>query len=74
MSTAADMVALYTQAEADILAHGQSSAIEGRSLTTADLAEVRAGRLEWEQRAAAEGRAAAGRGGMGYSVARFDGQ
>ena len=65
------MVELYTQAEADILAHGQSSAFEGRTLTTADLGEVRAGRLEWERKAAAVQRAASGQPRTGYSVARF---
>ena len=49
--TASQMVDLYVQAEADILAHGQSSAFEGRSLTTADLGEIRRGRREWEVRA-----------------------
>lgn len=52
--TAAEMRALYETAEADILANGQSSAFTGRTLTLADLAEVRRARQEWERRALAE--------------------
>jgi hypothetical protein len=71
-TTASDMVDLYTQAEADILAHGQSSAFNGRLLTTANLSEIRTGRQEWERRAAADARAAAGRSNTGAAFARFD--
>jgi len=71
MSTAADMLALYLAAEADILTHGQSSAIDGRTLTLADLEMIRAGRAEWERKAAAA--AAVARGGTsGYRLARMD--
>ena len=58
MSTATDMRDLYLQAEQDILRHGQSTAFAGRTLTTADLPSIRAGRKEWEARAAAESRPA----------------
>jgi hypothetical protein len=66
------MIDLYLQAEADILAHGQSSAFQGRILTTADLLQIRQGRQEWERRASAEARAAAGRSNTGAAFARFD--
>lgn len=51
-----DTAAAYLQAELDILQHGKSSAIGDRTLTMADLAEVRAGRKEWEARARSEAR------------------
>jgi hypothetical protein len=66
------MIDLYLQAEADILAHGQSSAFKGSILTTADLLQIRQGRQEWERRASAEARAAAGRSNTGAALARFD--
>jgi hypothetical protein len=72
MSTASDMLAKYLQAEADLLDHGQSSAFQGRMLSMADLAEIRAGRREWEAKVAQETAIAAGRGGTQWSVARFD--
>lgn len=54
MSTATDMLALYVAAESDILTNGSSSAFGDQALTMANLAEVRAGRREWEKRVAAE--------------------
>lgn len=58
MSTTTDMRDAYLAAELDILQHGRTTSIEGRTLTTADLPEIIAGRKEWERRAIAEARAA----------------
>ena len=50
LSRAQSRLALYYAAEADILERGQSYAIRGRSLTRADIREIRAAiaRLEAE--------------------------
>lgn len=53
--TAAEMLALYQQAEADIMAGGQSTAIRGKTLTRANLAEVRKGIEYWGKRAGISG-------------------
>ena len=42
MSSDETRLALYRQAEEDILAGGQSSSVPGRSLTLANLSEIRA--------------------------------
>lgn len=69
MSIATDMRDLYIAAEQAVL-KGQSYTINGRTLTRANLPEIRKGRQEWEQRVAAE--QAAARGGSSlYSVADF---
>jgi len=44
-----EMIALYLKAEKAILT-GQSYSIAGRSLTRANLSEVRQARNDWEQR------------------------
>ncbi|HEX7113205.1 MAG TPA: primosomal replication protein PriB/PriC domain protein [Mizugakiibacter sp.] len=73
MSTATDMLQKYHDAEAAILG-GQEVQWGDRRLKLADLAEVRAGRAEWERKVAAEQRAAAGdRSRAGYAVADFSG-
>jgi hypothetical protein len=54
MATPSEMLALYLQAEADLLQYGQSSAFDGRMLTMADLDAIRKGRREWEQKVASE--------------------
>lgn len=69
MSTATEMVALYAAAEMAVL-KGQSYTINGRSLTRADLTEIRAGRQEWERRVAAEEARRSGASSL-YSVADF---
>lgn len=66
MSTATIMLGLYLDAETKILG-GQSVRFGERVLTRADLAEVRAGRAEWERKALAENS-----GGASHSLARFD--
>jgi len=69
MSAATDMVALYVTAEQKVLS-GQSYTIGGRSLTRANLPEIRAGRKEWE--AKVRGESAGSQGGSSlYSVADF---
>lgn len=72
MTIATDMLARYLEAEAAVLS-GKSIAFNGRTLTSENLSEIRAGRAEWERRAAAE-QVAKGPtiGGLSYSVARFD--
>lgn len=64
MSTATDMVQLCIDAEKKVLA-GQSVSFNGRSVSYADLAEIRRTRKEWEARAAAE----AGTQSVPYSLA-----
>jgi hypothetical protein len=65
------MLASYLAAEAALL-QGKQFTFEGRSLSHENLAEIRAGRKEWEQRVAAELNAKAPTiGGLGYSVARL---
>lgn len=50
--TAEDMVQRYLQAEMDVL-EGKTTIFGGRTLTMADLPDIRAGRLEWERRVSA---------------------
>lgn len=66
MSTTTDMLAVYLAAEMAILG-GQSYKWGDRQLNRADLAQVIAGRKEWERKAAAEAR-----GGIGVQYASFD--
>ncbi|MGY6214978.1 hypothetical protein ACW73L_07440 [Methylolobus aquaticus] len=53
MSLASDMVAKYLAAESAIL-DGKRVRFGDRDLTMEDLAEIRAGRQEWEARASTE--------------------
>ena len=69
MSEATDMLALYIAAEKAVL-EGQSYSIAGRSMTRADLPEIRAGRREWEAKVRAEKAKTQG-GSSLYSVADF---
>ena len=71
MSTAAEMLAAYLAAESAILL-GKTVAFQGRTVGYENLAEIRKGRAEWERRAANERNG--GRGGLAFSVARFDGE
>jgi hypothetical protein len=45
---AADMVALYIEAEKDVLA-GKSVSINGKTMSTEDLEQIRKGRMEWQR-------------------------
>ncbi|MFD2112579.1 hypothetical protein [Thiorhodococcus fuscus] len=71
MSIATDMLAAYIKAETEVLANGRSWALDGRSVTRENLAEIRAGRIEWERRVAAERNASASIGGLPHSLANF---
>jgi hypothetical protein len=44
----ADMVALYIEAEKDVLA-GKSVSINGKMMSTEDLEQIRKGRMEWQR-------------------------
>ena len=73
MSTAANMLAKYLEAEQAVLA-GKTITFQGRSMGMENLQEIRAGRREWEARLAQETRRASCRpsiGGMSFSVASF---
>lgn len=74
MTQAADMLALYIQAESAVLS-GQEFTLGDRRLRRADLVEIRAGRREWQAKVNAEQARSAGAptiGGLGFSVARLD--
>jgi hypothetical protein len=74
MSTATEMRDAYIAAELAVL-KGQSFTIGGRTLTRSNLAEIRTGRQEWEQKCRDEVTAAAGRRGpLRYSTADFTGR
>lgn len=73
MTQAADMLALYIQAESAIL-KGQEFTLGDKRLRRADLDMVQAGRREWQARVNSENRAAAGSttiGGLGFAVANL---
>lgn len=53
MTTATDMLAAYIAAETAVLS-GQSYNMGGRSLSMANLAEIREGRAEWQARVGTE--------------------
>ncbi|WP_110636256.1 hypothetical protein [Salinicola salarius] len=63
---AQDMVGFYIEAEMAVL-QGQSFSKNGRTLTMANLAEIRKGREYWERRV----QQLRGRGGGVFSFARF---
>lgn len=69
MSQCTDMRDAYIAAEIAVL-KGQSYRFGERQLTRADLLEIRAGRREWEARAAAEATAATG-ASSGVALASF---
>lgn len=52
--SAQEMVDIYRQAEIDLLQGGKDVQINGRRVAYADLPQIRAGRVEWEQRAASQ--------------------
>lgn len=69
MTQAQQMLDKYIEAEMAVL-EGRSVTFGGRTLTMADLNQIRDGRQEWERRVQAEQSAAAGRKN-GYSLATF---
>jgi len=70
MSTATDMLQSYIDAEVAILG-GQEMRLNGRSLTRADLAEVRKGRAEWQRTVNTETRIANGGGSLRHQLPDF---
>lgn len=64
---AQEMVDIYLQAEAELLRGGKDVQFNGRRVVMADLPQIRAGRLDWERRVAAEARG----GRSGHSLAMF---
>lgn len=73
MTTASDMYARYLAAEQAVL-DGKTIKFGERLLGMEDLAEIRAGRQEWERKLASEtaGSSAPRIGGISFSVARMD--
>jgi hypothetical protein len=74
MTTATDMLAAYLAAESAVLL-GKEASIGERKLRYEDLAEIRAGRKEWESRVASENgvtTSAPAIGGLTFSLARLD--
>lgn len=71
MSTATDMLALYIQAEKDVLA-GKAVTLNGRSLQRENLQEIRKGRAEWQAAVNAENAKVQG-GSSLFSLADFRG-
>lgn len=65
--TPQQMVALYMQAEADLVAGGKDVTLNGRRFVYAELNQIRDGLLYWERRVAAQARG----GRPGYSLASF---
>jgi hypothetical protein len=75
MTTASEMLAAYQAAELALL-KGKETQLGDRRLRLEDLAEIRAGRIEWERRVASESAAAARVprvGGLAYKVADLSG-
>lgn len=68
--TAKAMLAAYIQAEAAIL-EGKTVSFQGRTVSLENLSEIRAGRKEWEKKAAAEEGRCLSPFGSGYGVATF---
>lgn len=62
-----DMVDIYLKAEADLLEGGKDVQFNGRRVVMADLPQIRAGRIEWERRAASVARG----GRSGHALATF---
>lgn len=73
MTQATDMLNLYITAETAVLT-GQEFQLGDRKLRRADLAEIQAGRREWQSRVNAEQARSSGAtfGGLGFAVARLD--
>lgn len=69
MTTSQQMLDKYMEAELAVL-DGKTVMFGGRTLTMADLNQIREGRLEWERKVKAEQAAASGQK-VGYSLASF---
>ncbi|QJD58191.1 primosomal replication protein PriB/PriC domain protein [Pseudomonas sp. gcc21] len=70
MTQAQQMLNKYIEAEMAVL-EGRSVTFGGRTLTMADLNQIRDGQQEWERRVASETAATKG-GRFGYSLATFE--
>lgn len=73
MTTALDMLAAYINAEKEVLA-GKEIRFMDRQLRMEDLAEIRAGRAEWQRAVdseTAQNSGAPSFGGLTFSVASF---
>lgn len=72
MSTATEMLDKYLDAERALL-EGKEVSFGERRLRMEDLAEIRAGRQEWEARVRAERNQGSGQaiGGRGFALANF---
>ncbi|MDG9928265.1 MULTISPECIES: primosomal replication protein PriB/PriC domain protein [unclassified Pseudomonas] len=70
LEKARQMLKAYLDAEFAV-SEGRTVSFGGRSLTSFDLAEIRAGRQEWERKVKGLERAAAG-GSASYKLATFD--
>lgn len=68
--SAAAMLALYIQAEKDVL-EGKSTTMNGRTLSMENLNEIRDGRKEWERRVQQEAAAASGKKRRSPALANF---
>lgn len=62
---AQQMIDAYIAAELDVL-DGKTVVVNGKTMATEDLAEIRAGRLEWERRLSAYSRP-----NGGFGLAQF---
>lgn len=74
MTTTAEMVQHYINAEIAVL-EGKSYGFNGRTFTSENLADIRAGRVEWEAKLRAEqaGQSRQRRfSGAGVKIARFN--
>ena len=65
MSINTEMLALYIQAEKDVLA-GKNITFRGQLVGLEDLDKIRAGRMEWERKVSTESN-----GGKSHSLSSF---
>lgn len=70
--TAQEMLDLYIAAEAAVLSGKEYQDHKGRVFKRENLAEIRAGRKEWELKVVNQAKAAKGRGGIAVSIASFN--
>lgn len=69
MSQATEMLALYIQAEKDVL-EGKTVQMDGRTMTLEDLDKIRVGRREWQRAVYQEEASADGNSSL-YALADF---
>ena len=71
MTATTDMRDAYLTAELELIQNGRTNAIGDRTLTRADLPDIRRGRQEWEARARAEAAASVNAPGLPHSLANL---